>query len=221
MITPSRYKLIQYLPWMFDYKFEVQSRRPEAITSYDALIYPFDKYIWYFTSSSMLVVFFALLIIQKCWVHASGKRLPTGWGFQGDGKCFFSKKKNMFMDKIGLDLIVSLTPVIDETPPYGFYQRSSFTISRQLLLIQWIIWANILSHAYKGTLLSTLINIRYTDPLDTIDQMDASGLPLFVFGGTAMEWLAKTDPREGVKHLWAKHVIIPFDGKIDEKYLQM
>ena len=57
-------------------------------------------------------------------------------------------------------MVLALTPLVDETTPYQTYHRSSFHKSRQLLLIQWLIWANILSHAYKGTLLSTLCTIR-------------------------------------------------------------
>ena len=81
--------------------------------------------------------------------------------------------------------------------------------------------ATIISHAYKGTLLSTLINIQYSDPLDTIGQMDASGLPFFVWENTALEWFGETDPRDTVKSLWSKHKAIPFAGDTDEKHLQM
>ena len=78
-----RYQLIEYLPRMFDYRFVVQSKKPEAIVSFDALTYPFDKYIWYFTSSFSLAVFALLILIQKCWVHASRKKPPYGWVFEG------------------------------------------------------------------------------------------------------------------------------------------
>ena len=88
-------------------------------------------------------------------------------------------------------------------------------------MIQWLLWANFLSHAYKGTLLSTLVNIRYTETLDTMDQMYASGLPFFVWEETAIEWLAETDPRDGVKRLTERRVDIPYDGAVDEKYLKM
>ena len=88
-------------------------------------------------------------------------------------------------------------------------------------MIQWLLWANILSHAYKGTLLSTLINIRYTPALDTMDQMYESGQKFFVLDGTAMEWLAKTDPRDGVKRLTERREDIPFDGGVDEEHLKM
>ena len=60
-----------------------------------------------------------------------------------------------------LDLILALTVGLDETIPYELFQRSSFWNARRILLLQWIIMANILSHAYKGTLLSTLVTYRY------------------------------------------------------------
>ena len=81
--------------------------------------------------------------------------------------------------------------------------------------------ANFLSYAYKGTLLSTLVTIRYSSQIDTLDQMDESGLPFYVLGGTVLEWLPQTDPRDVVKRLNVRRFDMPFDGTIEEKYLQM
>ena len=80
--------------------------------------------------------------------------------------------------------------------------------------------ANVLSWAYKGTLLSTMIAIRYSVPLDTIAQMDESGLPFFVFKGTVMEWLADTDKREAVMRLNERQFKMPWDGTVPEEYLK-
>ena len=89
-----------------------------------------------------------------------------------------------------------------------------------MLLIQWLLMANVLSWAYKGTLLSTMIAIRYSVPLDTIAQMDESGLPFFVFKGTVMEWLADTDKREAVMRLNERQFKMPWDGTVPEEYLK-
>ena len=80
--------------------------------------------------------------------------------------------------------------------------------------------ANIISHAYKGSILSTLTTIRYEEPIDTIRQMVDSGLPFYVLGGTAMEWLSKTDPRENVKKLNDRRFDMPYPGYVAEKYLK-
>ena len=119
------------------------------------------------------------------------------------------------------DLVLALTPILDETVPWKTYSRSSFTASRKSLVIQWLILGNILSHVYKGALLSSLITIRYTVPLDTMAQMEESGLPFYVLGKTALEWLAKTDPRELGKKLNERRFDMPFPGRVEEQYLQM
>ena len=112
------------------------------------------------------------------------------------------------------DLLIALTPTIDESLPNKVYLRRSFTRSRKLLVIQWLGCAAILCHAYKSTLLSTLVTIRYTEPLDTLDQMDASGLQFGVAKGTALEWLAISDPRAVVKRLVSRLVLIPYKEKL-------
>ena len=81
--APKRYKLIDYLPWMYTYEFPVQSRKPEKIVSLNTLIYPFDVYVWCFTLSFAMAIFVVFLFIQKAWFHASGQRPPNGWIFHG------------------------------------------------------------------------------------------------------------------------------------------
>ena len=81
--------------------------------------------------------------------------------------------------------------------------------------------ATILSHAYKGALLSSLTTLRYTVPLDTIDQMVESGLPLYVPRGTIHEWLLTTDPTEGAMQLNKRRIFIPFSGDFEEMDMKM
>ena len=116
--------------------------------------------------------------------------------------------------------MLALTPGVDETVPWEFYARPSFIHSRRSLIIQWLLLANILSHAYKGALLSSMVNILYTQPLETIDQMVESGMPFYVLGGTAMEWLSKTDPRENVMKLNDRRFDMPYPGYVADKYLK-
>ena len=82
-IVPYRYGLIDYLPWIYAYGFEVQSRRPEQILSFDQLTVPFGKYVWICTASFTIAVFLTLVLIQKCWTYASGEKPAGGWLFQG------------------------------------------------------------------------------------------------------------------------------------------
>ena len=118
------------------------------------------------------------------------------------------------------DLVLALTPSVDETVPWIMYWRESFTGARRLLLIQWLIMGNVISHVYKGALLSSLVTIRYTEALDTMIQMEQSGIPFYCLGNTALCWLAETDPRDvGIK-LNKRRFDMPYSGKVEEKYLQ-
>ena len=113
-----------------------------------------------------------------------------------------------------------MTPSVDETVPYLMYQRKSFIESRRLLLIQWLVMANVISNVYKGALLTSLVNIRYPEPLDTMEQMEQSGIPFYCLGNTSLVWLVKTDPRPlGVK-LNERRFDIPYFGDVEEKYLK-
>ena len=79
---------------------------------------------------------------------------------------------------------------------------------------------NVISHVYKGALLSSLVTIRYTEPLDTMIQMEQSGIPFYCLRNTITCWLAKTDPRDvGIK-LNERRFDMPFSGGIEDKYLK-
>ena len=119
-----------------------------------------------------------------------------------------------------LDVIFAMTFILDETVPWICYFRESFMSSRRLLLIQWLIMGNLISWVYKGALLSSLIAIRYTEPIDTIDQMEKSGLPLYCLGNTLICWYSNTDPRMNQNVMKHRRFDIPFDGKIEDKYLE-
>ena len=79
---------------------------------------------------------------------------------------------------------------------------------------------NIISHVYKGALLSSLVTIRYPEPLDTMIQMEKSGAPYYCFANTVLCWLVKTDPRDLGKKLNERRFDMPFSGILEEKYLQ-
>ena len=50
---------------------------------------------------------------------------------------------------------------------------------------------------YVSTLLSQLVAIRYENPIDTLDDIDKSGLPLMIPNGTGLNFLIGEDPRPG------------------------
>ena len=75
--------------------------------------------------------------------------------------------------------------------------------------------------AYKSTLLSILIPIRYEKALDTIEDLDKSGLGLLIFGSTVQERLTASDPRPAMKRIYERREVIPWNphaGRYSQEY---
>ena len=61
--------------------------------------------------------------------------------------------------------------------------------------------------AYKSTLLSSLISIRYEATIDTLEDMEQSGLPLLILKSTTMHTLIASDPRETMKQVYKRRTL--------------
>ena len=120
-----------------------------------------------------------------------------------------------------LDVIFAMTFTLDETVPWICYFRESFMSSRQLLLIQWLIMGNLISWVYKGALLSSLITIRYTEPIDTMTQMENSGLPLYCLAKTHVCIFSNSDPVMSKNKMKDRRFDMPFPGWVPDEYLEM
>ena len=81
------------------------------------------------------------------------------------------------------------TELIPKKRRNKWIQRPGFRI-RKAIILKWIVLGNILTLGYKKSLLSSLVPIRYEDTIDSMHDLDKSGLPLLMAKGT---W--------GVKHL--------------------
>ena len=61
--------------------------------------------------------------------------------------------------------------------------------------------------AYKSTLLSSLIQIRYESPIDTLSDLDNSGLHILIPGGSPVDKAFATDPRDVMKDIQNRTII--------------
>ena len=71
---------------------------------------------------------------------------------------------------------------------------------------------NILTLGYKTTLLSSLIPIRYEDTINTIYDIDKSGLPLLMIESTTVVDFIRTDPRKVMEHLFKRKILYSIGG---------
>ena len=78
-----RYKIVDYLHYMYEHPYIMISRKLREIVSYDTIIYPFDNYTWALTMCMITMQFILLVSIQNVWTLASGKPNPQDYIFQG------------------------------------------------------------------------------------------------------------------------------------------
>ena len=83
VFQPHRYKVVNYLPFMFESDLIVQSARPKPIVSYDSIVYPFDTYVWIFTFACIMAQFFLLQIMQSVWCKVSGTSNQIDFIYEG------------------------------------------------------------------------------------------------------------------------------------------
>ena len=75
---------------------------------------------------------------------------------------------------------------------------------------------------YKSTLLSTLIPICYETTIDTLADIEKSGLPLVIAKSTAMHHAIASDKRPIMKQIYEDSILYQYAGKKSlQKYYEM
>ena len=54
--------------------------------------------------------------------------------------------------------------------------------------------------------------IYYESPINTLEEVDRSGLPVLISKNNVIHWLVETDPRATIKNIWKKRILYPFSG---------
>ena len=105
------------------------------------------------------------------------------------------------------DLFLSVV-IIPKRNFLTLIQRPCF-FARNGLIFIWIILGSILALAYKSNLLSSLIPIRYESTIDTLQDLEQSGLPLLILNSTTALKLVASDPREDMKQVYKRSILFP------------
>ena len=102
-------------------------------------------------------------------------------------------------------ILFAIGAVVDEAQ--GNHDKNNYlanmkgSIARSIIVFNWILIGVILAMSYKAVLRAILMKPTYEKPIDTIDDMIASGLKLLAPQDTPL-WPAVTyDPREKVQDM--------------------
>ena len=80
--------------------------------------------------------------------------------------------------------------------------------TRKILILKWIVLGSVLTWGYKSKLLSTLVTIRYNKPINTLADLDRSGLPLVIAEGSVDHHLFENDQRDLMKQIFNRSIVI-------------
>ena len=100
--------------------------------------------------------------------------------------------------------------LLREGLPWSWVNRQGFR-ARKCILLKWFLLGGLLSWAYLSTLLATLVVIEYDETIDTIAQMDKSGLPFLLPEATAPHKLVATDPRPAMRRIFQRSLTYRLD----------
>ena len=78
-----------------------------------------------------------------------------------------------------------------------------------------------LTWGYKSTLLSTLVTIRYNKPIDTLADLDRSGLPLAIVKGSPEQGAFENEQRDIMKRIYSKSILFKTSKQSEAKYSKM
>ena len=90
-------------------------------------------------------------------------------------------------------------------------QRPGFGV-RKAVILKWIVLGNILTLGYKTTLLSSLIPIRYEDTIDSMTDLDKSGLPLIMAKGSTVYNFIASDHRKMMSRIFKRRLLFINNG---------
>ena len=100
------------------------------------------------------------------------------------------------------------TPFIPKRKLLSWIHRPGYG-TRQAIILKWIFLGSVLTLAYKSMLLSSLIPIRYEITIDTLEDMEESGLPLLIQKSTTTHNLIASDPRDAMKQVYKRSMLFP------------
>ena len=103
---------------------------------------------------------------------------------------------------------------------WKWIQRPGLKMRRSAILM-WIVMGTFLTLGYKSTLLSSLIKIRYKVTIDSLHNLDKSGLPLLLPEGGDDIDVIRRDTREVMARLYNRIIEFPYQGGIPEWVYEM
>ena len=81
------------------------------------------------------------------------------------------------------------------------------SVSKQLLLLSWVLMAGLLSMCYQSNLLASLLKVGLVPPIDNFRDVLAADLTVYMPNGTASPFMFFSYPSKVTKQLYRKNLV--------------
>ena len=122
-----------------------------------------------------------------------------------------------------IGFLTTIGALIEESQPHEEHNHKNKDCakSREVLLIVWLVAGFCITILYKSTLSAKLASTTYLTPIDTVEDVLDSGIPLYVYGTGNYDERMHNDPRASVRKLAKNHLqLYDFDSTGVPKYVQ-
>ncbi|TRY80633.1 hypothetical protein TCAL_14461 [Tigriopus californicus] len=184
-LTHNRYQMVDYAPILSEHDVALVGPVAKPKSAYEALILPFDHWIWVCLGIS-LVGSFLILASFKIYLNPD-KSVSTN---------------------IYESFCLAIVPLIQESIPFHHFQVNGFG-SMYCFLFLWMAMGLLLALAYKSTLLATMTMVNFNGVIDTPEEVLKTNLPVYVLSQSLMETALLESPRQIYRDIYDNN-ITPF-----------
>lgn len=122
-----------------------------------------------------------------------------------------------------IGFLTTIGALIEEPQPHEEHnhKNKNYAKSREVLLIVWLVAGFCITILYKSTLSAELASTEYLRPIDTIEDVLHTKMPLYLYGGANYDETYYNDPRASVRKLAENHLqVYYFESTGTPKYIQ-
>lgn len=183
-MTYERHLKAPYIFPVYQRNLYFKTIKLRPIKNFATIYKPFQGWVWF----SILMCIFCITVVFIIFDF------------------FFSQSRNVSLFKA---LCFAFVPMINESLPHNFFKFKSKTARKQKLLILflWLPMGIILSYAYRSNLLAMLVKISYEKPINTLEDVVDSKLPVNLYSNTWPDELFKSSVNPIMKQIYDEQVI--------------
>lgn len=184
-ISHERFQSVDYAPTMSEHDITLTGAKAKPRQPYEALVLPFDIYIWIGLCGTFLAAFLMMSFF----------------------KIYMDESKRVWSNVYSA-WSLTVSPLLQESLPVVRFKCKKY-LSFHIFMYMWLGFCLVLTLAYKSNLLATMTMDVMEDVIDTPEEVLESGLPVYVVSNSMIEISMVGSPLAVFRDIY-KYNVIPY-----------